>query len=169
MSSDTLNIAGSWASIVGLALAIVGFLFTLIGVWKSKSAADRAAVAAAQARDNIIVLHPGDDFATAVAAMDEIKRLHRADAWVVLPDRYSDLRKRLVSLRTTYADLSEDDRAVIQSAIQHLVTLEGKVERALAAGSPPTNVPKMNEIISAQLDKLSELLALLKTRPRKSS
>ena len=154
------------ASIVGLVLAVVGFVVTIIGVWKSKSAAERAASAAAQARDNMIVLHTVDDFATAVAAMEEIKRLHRADAWVVLPDRYSDLRKRLVMLRATYGELSELDRAVIQGTVQHLVTLETKVERAIAAGAAPSNVPKMNEIVSQQLDKLTELLAIVKARPR---
>ena len=166
MSSDTLNFVGSWASIVGLVLAAVGFFVTIIGVWKSKSAAERAASAATQARDNMIVLHTVDDFATAVAAMEEIKRLHRADAWVALPDRYSDLRKRLVMLRATYGELSDLDRAVIQGTVQHLVTLETKVERALAAGAAPNNVPKMNEIVSQQLDKLSELLAIVKARPR---
>src|SRR4051812_47034786 len=166
MSPETLTQIGSWASIAGVLLAVIGFGATLYGVFKSKSAAERAEAATAQTRDTILVLNAVDDFSTAVAAFEEIKRLHRANAWVILPDRYSELRKRLVSLRATYSHLSQENRASIQAAIQHLVDLEARVEKALASGTMPANVPKINEIVSTQADKLSELLAVLKMRPR---
>ena len=80
MSQETLGAIGSWASIVGVALTILGFAFTLYGVFKSKSASERAETAAAETRDRILVLHAVDDFSTVwqlwKRSRDSIARTH---------------------------------------------------------------------------------------------
>lgn len=52
-----MQFAGQWgdlSSVVGLLLAIIGFGFTLWGVWRSKSAAEAARDAAQKAKDAIV-------------------------------------------------------------------------------------------------------------------
>jgi hypothetical protein len=89
-----------WASIVGIAISVVGFIFTLIGVSRSKRAAIQAAAAARAARDEIRLLDTIVDFSAAITTLEEIKRLHRQnDAWQILPDRYATIRKMLIQLR----------------------------------------------------------------------
>jgi hypothetical protein len=68
---------GDLSSIVGLFLAIIGFGFTLWGVWRSKSAAEAARDAAQKAKDAIVHLQTIMDFSAAIIMMEEIKRLHR--------------------------------------------------------------------------------------------
>jgi len=71
---------GDAASIIGLLIALIGFSFTLFGVWRSKKAAEMAqeevrSVKQAIARSSTIA-----DFSAAVTTMNEIKRLHRVEA-----------------------------------------------------------------------------------------
>src|SRR5712691_1013913 len=66
---------GDAASIIGLLVALIGFSFTLFGVWRSKKAAEMAqeevrSVKQAIARSSTIA-----DFSAAVTTMNEIKRL----------------------------------------------------------------------------------------------
>ena len=90
--------------------------------------------------------------------MNEIKRLHRAEAWVILPDRYAALRNMLISIRSTNPDLQVEYRTAIQSALQQFSAIEKTVERSLASNKPPTNRAKLNEIVSVQVDRLIEIL-----------
>jgi hypothetical protein len=153
---------GDAASIIGLLVALIGFSFTLFGVWRSKKAAEMAqeevrSVKQAIARSSTIA-----DFSAAVTTMNEIKRLHRAEAWVILPDRYAALRNMLISIRSTNPDLQVEYRTAIQSALQQFSAIEKTVERSLASNKPPTNRAKLNEIVSVQVDRLIEILEEIK-------
>lgn len=153
--------AGDIASVLGLFVSLVGFLVTIYGVWRSKRSAQRAEAAARRATEAIASMHSITDLASVLAALEEVKRLHRTSAWTLLPDRYGSLRGKLVALRTSRPRLSEDQNATLQGAIQHLANLEATVDRALAASKTPSNVPRLTSIVSDQIDKLTELLAQL--------
>ena len=155
------NHLGDAASVAGLCLGFVGFALTLLGVWRSKSAAERAEEAAGQARRAIISAQTIADFSTALAVMGEVKRLQRVAAWALVPDRYSLLRSLLVAIRTTRQDLQPGQLSVLQGAIQQVSDLEKKVEHSLLPGSEQPNSAKLNALISGQLDKLTELVSEL--------
>ena len=89
------NNLGDLASLAGVIIAVVGFGLTLKNVYRSKAAATRAEEAAKETRDSIRLFDTVSEFAEAISTMDEIKRLHRQSAWVILPDRYATLRKLL--------------------------------------------------------------------------
>jgi hypothetical protein len=108
---------GDLASIAGLIVAAGGFAFTLYGVHKTKTAAERAEQAARTTRDSVRLLDTVVDFSAAISILEEIKRLHRATQWSVLPDRYTALRKILVALRTSNPKLSDGQRTTIQNAV----------------------------------------------------
>lgn len=103
------------------------------------------------------------ELAAATAVMEEIKRLHREGAWRILPDRYAALRKALVSIRMGKPDLPVDHQSVLQGAIQQFREIEKKVERALADNQPPHNVAKFNEIVSLQIDSITEILGSMRS------
>jgi hypothetical protein len=68
---------GDLSGVAGVLISIVGFTVTLWGVFKSKRAAQAAEEAARSTRDRIRLLDTAVDFSTAIAALEEIKRLHR--------------------------------------------------------------------------------------------
>lgn len=159
----TNNKIGDLAGIVGLAITIVGFIATLYNVSKSKKAATAAKEAAESTRDSFKRFETVVDFSSAISRLEEIKRLHREGAWGVLPDRYAELRKILIVARTMAVGLSENQKTIMQTAIQNLTGMEQRVERSLKAGTIGNLVPdKFNSLLSRDTDGLIRLLAEIK-------
>lgn len=154
---------GDIASVAGFGLSIIGFSVTLWSVSRSKKAAQQAKEAVERARNAIFRSDTMVQLAAARQTMEEIKRLHREAAWRVLPDRYAALRDSLSSIRIATPNLPDKDKAVIQGAIEQFRTLEKKVERALAANQNPPNVPRLNEVVSLQIDSITEVLGIMRT------
>jgi hypothetical protein len=156
-----LHRLGDLASIVGLVASVIGFGLTIYGVFKTKSAAQRAEQAAKSTRDRIRLMDTVVDFAAAISILEEIKRLHRAAQWSVLPDRYAALRKILVTVRASKPQLANGQLAAIQSALANLYQLEGIVERSQTdpSGLKPA---KFNSVLSKDIDGLVAALEELK-------
>ena len=146
--------AGDWLSVLGLALTIIGFTATLIGVLRARSAAERAQEAVADVRKDIRHIGMVADFATAIAAMEEMTRLHREGAWQILPERYAALRKSLVSIKSANENIPQHHQAALQSSIQLLRGIQRQVEEALAEDRKPSNVVRLNSIVFEQIDDL---------------
>jgi hypothetical protein len=89
--------AGDIASLFGILLTVVGFAVTIRNVHVSSRASLRAEQAAVETRRAIRLFDTIAEVAGAVSALEEIKRLHRDGAWPVLPDRYSALKKSLIT------------------------------------------------------------------------
>lgn len=140
----------------------MGFVVTIVSVVASKKAAQRAEDAALEVRDKFLRTDTVMELSGAIAIMEEIKRMHRLDIWSLLPDRYSSLKRLLVTIRTSNPSLLPEHRALLLGAIQQFSDIERKVERALANHSSPSNVAKLNEIVSLQLDHTNEILAALR-------
>jgi len=158
------NWASGWgdiASIAGVVLTIVGFAVTIFGVWRSKTAAEHARQAARETRESIAHYNAIAALSSAMVIMDEIKRLQRLSAWAVLPDRYSELRRHLVAIKGSEAQVGDVQRQTLQSAIETFADLEKRVDRAVAAKTTPPNPAKLNEIVSGQIDEVYAVLLLL--------
>ena len=152
------------ASIAGVAVSIIGFVVTIIGVWRSRSAAEQAKAAAREARQGILELETIQDFTAVTTIMEEIKRLHRAGAWAVLPDRYTALRKLLGAILAANPDAPDDQKALLVGSINQFRVMENAVERALADKTAP-DVVGLNKIVSQKLDKLNEVLSTFRLKP----
>lgn len=153
---------GDVASVLEVIIAVIGFIVTIVSVMRSKKAAQRAEQAALKVRDDILKVNTIAEFSAAIVTMDEIKRLHRENAWIVLPDRYSALKKTLISIRSANPDMSNNHKTVFQSAIQHFSNFEKQIETVIATNSGTPDVPKLNQIISRQIDRLTEVLVEMK-------
>ncbi|WP_438868397.1 hypothetical protein [Pseudomonas sp. L1(2025)] len=150
-----------YASLLGLLASIVGFGITIRTVLTSRAASALAMAAVENMRAD---LRRGDtvaDFATALAIMEEIKRLHRSHSLAYLPDRYSHLRKFLVSIRSSNPLLTDIERQDIQGAIAQFVMLEKYIEKAIDTGEKilPS---KMNRLVSKHEDIIQGLLIRVK-------
>jgi hypothetical protein len=156
--------AGDIASVLGLLVALVGFAITIWNVRASKAAAIRAEKAANQARRAIRFFDVVAEISTAIAAMEEIRRLHRDAAWPILPDRYNVLRKSLISIRRSGIDLSEEQQTLLQAAIKFLADIERRVDGALEQGQPPERFARWNQATSTHIMELHGLLMELKLR-----
>lgn len=150
---------GDWASVIGLCIAVVGFAATIYNVLKAKKAAEQAEEAVSRVRRDAARMHAVGSISTVVTAIDEIKRLHRRKDWALLPDRYSNLRKSLILIRETTHGLNDEQRQVLQEAIQQFAGIERKLEKALFQKAEPESAPRLNSIVSLQADNLHGLMA----------
>lgn len=153
---------GNLASVVGLVLTLVGFAVTILGVYRSKNAAQSARDAAVQTKSLLLRSDAIADVSAALGMMEEIRRLHRAGVWQLLPDRYSALRQKLISVRTSNTDITEAKLIVLRRVSEEFKVIERRVERAIANGDAPPNPAKLNEIVGSHIDAVSEVLVSLK-------
>lgn len=153
---------GDYAGLLGLLISVVGFFVTIKTSLNTRAAAAQASAAVESMRDD---LRKGDtvaDFSSALAIMDEIKRMHRSPSLHLLPDRYSQLRRFLVSIRSSNPLLSESDQGAIQSAIVQFSALERLVEKAIES-SGTVSAAKMNSLVSKHSEAIQELLVRVKS------
>jgi hypothetical protein len=147
---------------IGVFVSIVGFVFTIWNVMRSKSAAQQAADATARIRKDISRMDSVADCTQAIAAMNAIKRFHRNKAWEILPERYTELRKALISIKNNNPLISDEYKKKMQSAIQHTSSIEKKVEEALELNQAPPDAAKINFIMSKMVDNLQIILENIK-------
>jgi hypothetical protein len=144
---------GDLASFVGLAVTI-WFAF------RAKSAAEQARDAAQQVKERISSLDTVAALSAAVTTLEELKGLHRIRAWDLVFNRYSSLRRHLVTIE---AGLTEAQRTQIGKAISQFRIIEAQVERASASQQQDQlDSARFNRIVSAQIDVLQKLMIAVK-------
>ncbi|MDW7552609.1 MULTISPECIES: hypothetical protein [Azospirillum] len=167
--TETLRLAfndwflGDLSSVVGLVISLFGFGITIIGIRKAKSAAKQAESAANQVKESIVKLNSLSDVSAAIAVIDEIRRLHKTGSWEIILDRYSALKRMLITVRHTHSKLSPENQGAVQNAIEKLSEMEANLERALEGGKKPGSVSKMNKVLSEHADKMHKILVELKS------
>lgn len=155
---------GDISSIVGLFISVIGFAVTIWGVIKSKNAAESTKETAEKMQKDLRRLDTIVDISSVVGIMEEIKRHHRNNNWIILPDRYSSLRGKLVLIKSTHNDLTDKQKTFLQSAIQQSKLIEENVEKALSKNLEPQNFAKLNKLLSDEIDKLNEVMAEIKNQ-----
>ena len=153
-----IDILGSISSIIGLLVALLGFTLTIYHVHKTKWTAQRAYDTAKEVKEDIKTVDTITQLSSAIAIMEEIKRLHRNKAWEILLDRYSSLRKRLITIKKSYPSLSHDYEKKLTNAIMHFSTIEAYIDEAVCKKFEPKNIHETNKIIAKQIDIIQEIL-----------
>lgn len=156
---------GDLASLAGLVVSLAGFGVTIVAVLRSKGAAEAARDATAEVQERLARFDVSTALSETLAVMAETKRLHRLGTWELLPERYDVVRRGLIRIKASGSSLTDGQRSQIQSAIQHFASMEKQVERFLAAPDrPQPSVPRLNAIVTRQLDVLTELMSDLRAR-----
>jgi hypothetical protein len=163
---------GDVASVLGLLVSIFGFFFALVSLRESreaslnaKDAANRAEEAARATRDSIFKSDIIANCSQAIGILDEI--LQRKGDWATLPDRYSTVRRILVTLKSVSGQLSISEVEIVQGALAQLIEIEKKIETSLTSGKKPLTHARLNEVVSSQIDKLHEILIAMKQKDEK--
>jgi hypothetical protein len=162
---------GDIASVLGLLVSLVGFYFALVSLaearrasLKAKDAAVRAEEAANATKDSIFKSDTIANCSLAIGILDEIKILQRKGDWQALPDRYSAVRRILVTLRSVDGQLSTSQSETLQGSLAQFVEIEKKIETSLSSGKKALSPAPLNSIVSAQIDKLHEILIAMKQK-----
>jgi len=146
-----------YLSIAGLLLTLLGFTVTILNVRKARRLTE-------QLRGDLKRIDAASELSSAIACMTEIKTLHRMGQWFIVLDRYSSLRKSLILIRENNHDLNDESKKIIQSTISLLSAIEDIVEKSNNKKEPPEDVPKLNQIISKQMDKMHPILLELQNK-----
>lgn len=155
------NQVGDLTGVIGLAITLFGFAATLAGVHKSKTAAERAELAARSTRDSIRHFETVVDFSGVIAMLEDVKRGHRQEQWSLMLDRYAAIRKVLVTLKAANVNLTAEQQSEIQLALTNISGIEETVEAGLS--DPESLRPdQFNQIVSQDIDRLQAMLVDLK-------
>jgi hypothetical protein len=166
---DLVTIVGTVLTIAGIGIAIHQSVGAQRAAKEAKTASERAETAARNVRGSLVLTTTIADCVVAIGMMDQIRVHHRENNWKPLPDLCSQLKRRLGSIRSENDNLTEAQAVAIQSALAQFTTLEKQAERQLVNGGKTTkpNVPKMNEVVSEQIDKIHTILTELQRAIRK--
>lgn len=148
-----------YSDVLGLAITIVGFAFTLWKVSRSRQAAEAAKKAAQETKAELRQIQLAIGLQSVIAELEEIKSLLQSQSWVHLAGRCSRTRQNLIQLRHSSSNLPENTSTAIQSVVANLRTFE---EKALAIGrgeNVPANIGRMTNTTLDSVDKLSEILS----------
>ncbi len=160
------------------AVAIVTILGFIISLWairqtyreakKATSSAEAASRAVTDLKKKLYDVNVVTELATALSAMEEIKRLQRVAAWQVLPDRYSQLRSRLNTICTMYRSFTPSEMISLQLSAQQLRIAEETIEKAIymeqnaQVQTDPAydllNWTDLNKAVSEQMERLEPIL-----------
>jgi len=70
----------------------------------------------------------------------------------------------LIEIRSANSNLGDPHKAAIQTTLGHIRKIEEIIEESLVSGSEPKEaVPRMNKILSLQIEKLNTVLVELKS------
>nr|CDQ33967.1 hypothetical protein BN993_03418 [Virgibacillus halodenitrificans] len=164
------NSIGDYSSVIGLLISLVGFAITICVAISSRNAAQQAREAVKSVKFNLRRGETVSDFSSALATMDEIKRVHRAEyiQYELLAERYSELRKLLVVIKSENPVITEDDNILIQDAITQLGAFERLIDDELSLGNrgreanPAIKAPKHNKLLLLHIDNIHTILVRLK-------
>ncbi|MDA1312706.1 MAG: hypothetical protein O2968_05160 [Acidobacteria bacterium] len=149
---------GSPLGLLGLALSAIGVFLAVRTLRKTRSAAEAAVRAVVDLRDSLGKVDRIASCTAALALVSEIKRLQRSSNWDSLPDRYSDLRQSLVQIRGAKPSLSSEHQRAIQTVLAQSGIIENQIEQHLARREPRPDVARINQVMSSQADRISEII-----------
>lgn len=154
---------GDYAGILGLIVSVVGFIWTVRAAVSSRDAALQTKSVVQDIRNDMRRAETVSDFSAVVAIMEEIKRLHRLKSLELLPDRYSQINKFLIGVRSANPLLTEGELKIIQSAITQFSALERLIDGCLA-NATALDTAKVNGLVSKQLEAVHGLLVSMKSQ-----
>lgn len=167
------NSIGDYASIFGLIITLIGFFLTVkkvkLAAVAVKNTETMVSEKSAEIENQIVAVKQDlrrfetvADVAQALHSMEDIKRLHRESKIEQLPEKYTALRKALVSIRAENDMIQDTDATIIQSVIAQLGTMEKNIDQVLFSSDKSLDIAKNNHIITKYSDKLLEILVKLR-------
>lgn len=159
-----MPIVSDWIGAVGFLITIIGFLVTATAAIRARRAAAAARDAAIEAASSVKRINLVGELATVIQLLEELKRLHRARAADLLPDRYSILRARMIAIRESGLLLGDREATLVQDAIARIAALEKAYDSNREFLQSTKLLMKSNESLSTCTDSMVSLHESLKNR-----
>lgn len=153
-----------YLSLGGIVLSLIGFSATLVAVFRAKSTAEAARLAADQARGQVRKLDLISEMATVLRLAEELKRLHRSNAYDILPDRYSDLRLKVMVIRESKLFTDQEDQSLLQDVVVRLSALEQALDKSADVFQDKKRLARSNESLSNCMESIVRLNERIKNR-----
>jgi hypothetical protein len=153
---------GDVASLIALAITIVGFAITIWQIQKSRTASEQARDAAHSARQQILRMNAVAELGVIIRDLQEIQGFHRDNTLSALPGRYTSVKLALIAVKGRTPELTERQQSEIQAAVQQIAGLEQTVEEAIA-GTNILQVSRINRILRQQIERLAAISVDLQT------
>jgi hypothetical protein len=160
---------GDFASIIGLFATIIGFILTIINILKSKTAAEQAKDVVEKIREDMKQINCVADLSSALAILNEIKRMNLNEDLRMLPERCTTLRSNLVTLKTSYSGFSIDEKKILQDAITSFNQIENESLLILQKPSDRHNNTILNKKINKHIESIQILLVSMKDKIGRSN
>ena len=161
---NLVGIAGSIATVGGLAIAI----WQVIGARRAAEAAEDAATAAQRAtietRDAIYGVLTVSDLQRVIGQLQQIKSFHREQKWDICLNMYQMLRSSLADIRARLPDSASRHRLTLQDAIAEVTLIEDEVETALEDSGDPVDWQRFNSTLNEIQVKLEEIVSSAQIR-----
>jgi hypothetical protein len=171
-----LAILGSFASVVGIPLALASILQARNAARKSEQEARASKEASLQAksevekfRGELRLITTIIDFEKALALMDDIKSSIRHSYFTPVPDRIASLIILLNTIRSPSMEIGNEAERRIQESVVALRKIEDAIYRGSVSQEQPKGIANFNRVISQQIDLLQPILTDLKNQIGKKS
>ena len=156
---DGIGIAnwGSWVSLGGLVVSLVGLIVVFFQARKAKVSSQAAERAATQTSERIARYLQTVSLERAIAATQRVKLLHRFGAWEASLEQYQVLRTLMTEIISRMGPNSDQNRTVLVTDQALLRSIEREVSEQVSQGSPPnltTNFHRAVDQIQSDLEKL---------------
>lgn len=145
---------GEALSVADILLTLIGFTITVIAALRAKKAAELARLAAETAKLHVFRLDLVAEVAAVIQLLDELKRLHRAKALDLLPDRYTSVRAKVVSIKESDVVTLENDQRSLQDVVTRIAAIQKALDRNQLVLDDAKQLAKFNESISLCSDSM---------------
>jgi hypothetical protein len=151
-------IVDAWNGFWGLdAFHQLEFLITIIGFAVTAFSAIAALIVARNIKNKILLVDSISDIAKVQALIEEIRRHLRMAAWVVLPERYTELRHLLVSVKNEGEHFSTDQQTILTKVIVGIQRQEEIINKNGVNGLARDQAIEADKLLRDHADKMNGL------------
>ncbi len=159
-----LGDAGSIASLVGVAVSLLGIGFAILQLIRLRGETRAAREAAEATRRTVSRDLAIADVSRLIERVQSLKEFHRQREWDRALYRYPDVLRGLIDIRSRYPALSESDLHGIQAGVTSLQDMEEIVETSGNSISQETS-----SLFNRNLSEIQLNLAELESRLSESA
>ena len=156
-----LDNVGSVASVLGLVVTAVGGIISYLAFRRAGKARDAAAAAEVASKETRAVMTRSlttVDLERAIALVQRLKELHRANQWATSLEHYQPLRVMLSEIRSRHPALTPELCQILDDAILNVIEIENAVTMAVTENVGLGQLRGFDRIlndIQAQLEGIS--------------
>ena len=143
---------GSIASVVGVAVSLLGFWAAVVAMKRAGKAREAAAAALEASQETHTAMTKTMavvDLQRAIALVQRLKTLHRDDNWEASLEHYQPLRAMLADINGRHSLPTLEQHESLREAIPQITVIEDTIARALRDGKDPSQEGDFDETLNA--------------------